>query len=89
MFLNDSVIKSAILLNKGGLKNVLCKNNFSANSLGSQYFFETLQTSLIFQNSENVGKSGCFEKNLCDGESQFFFQMMEGYKVSCVKRLMF
>ena len=69
MFLKDSVIKSAIFLNKGGLKNVLCKNNFSVDLLGSQYLFETLQNSLIFQNNENVGKSGCFEKNLCDGES--------------------
>ena len=60
-------------LNKGGLKNVLCKNIFSADLLGSQYLFEILQTSLIFQNSENIGKSGCFEKNVCDGERQFFF----------------
>ena len=28
-------------------------------------------------------------KNICDGDRQFFFEIKEGYKVSCVKLLMF
>ena len=28
-------------------------------------------------------------KNVCDGKRQFFFETKEGYKVSCVKILIF
>ena len=43
---------------------VLCKNVFVADLLKSQFLFEILQTSLTVKNSENGGKSGCFEKCL-------------------------
>ena len=42
----------------------MCKNGFLAKLLGSQYLFEILHTSLTVKNSENVEKSGCFEKRL-------------------------
>ena len=32
--------------------------------LGGRFLFEILQTSLTVKNSENVVKSGCFEKRL-------------------------
>ena len=54
----------------------------------SQYLSEILQTSLTVKGSENLVKSGCFEKG-CDGEHQSFFKMKEGYKVSCVTILIF
>ena len=44
--------------------DVLCKNIFLANLLGSQHLLEILQISLTFKNSEKVVKSGCFEKHL-------------------------
>ena len=50
--------------NKGAVSGVLRKNIFVAGLLGSQYLFEILQTSLAVKNSENVIKSGCFEKCL-------------------------
>ena len=50
--------------NEGAVSGVLYKNNFVSDLLGSQYLFEILQTSLTFRNSENVVKSGCFEKLL-------------------------
>ena len=28
-------------------------------------------------------------KNVCDGQPQFIYEITEGYKVSCVKLLMF
>ena len=56
--------------------------------LGSQYLFEILQTSLFVKNSESVVKSRCFEKSL-RWRAQNFLDMKEGYKVSCVKILMF
>ena len=67
---------------------MLCINILLTDLLGSQYLFEILQTSLTFKNSENVVKSGCFEKCL-RWTASFFFEMEEGYKVSCVKMLRF
>ena len=49
--------------NKEAVSDVLYKNNFVSDLLGSQHLFEILQTSLTFKNSENV-KSGCFKKLL-------------------------
>ena len=45
---------------------IFCWNEgeVSGDLLGSQYLFEILQTSLTVKNSENVVKSGCFEKRL-------------------------
>ena len=50
--------------NEGAVSGVLCKSIFEADLLGSQHLFEILQTSLTVKNSENVVKSGCFEKYL-------------------------
>ena len=44
--------------------DVLCKNIFLANLLGSQHLLEILQISLTFKSSEKLVKSGCFEKIL-------------------------
>ena len=60
------------------------KNVFVADLLGSQYLFEILQTSLTDKNSENRVRSGCSR-----WRAPIFFEMKEGYKVSCVKILMF
>ena len=60
-----------------------------ADLLGSQYLLETLQTSLTFKNSENMEKNDCFNKNLRWRPFHFFFEIKEGYKVSCAKLLMF
>ena len=49
---------------EGAVPGILFKNLFVADLLGSQYLFEILQTSLTVKNSENVVKSGCFEKLL-------------------------
>ena len=57
--------------------DVLCKNIFLANLLGSQHLLEILQTSLTFKNSENVVKVDV-SKNSCDEEHQFFSEMKEG-----------
>ena len=45
----------------------------SADLLGSQHWFEILQISLTFKNSENVVKRGCFEKRL-PWRAPFFFR---------------
>ena len=50
--------------NERAVSGILYKNNFVSDLLGSQHLFEILQTSLTFKNSENVVKSGCFEKCL-------------------------
>ena len=50
---------------------MLCKNVLLADLLGSQHLLEILHTSLTFENSGNVVKSGCFEKR-CHGECHFF-----------------
>ena len=63
-----------------------CKNIFLANLLGSQYLIEILETSLTLKNSENVVKSGCFEKRL-RWRAPTFFKMKEENEVSCVKIL--
>ena len=63
MFQKDSVMESAIFFEmKEGCK-VSCFI-LLADLLGSQYLFEILQASLTVKNSENVVKSGCFEKRL-------------------------
>ena len=61
---------------------------FVVHLLGSQYLFAILQTSLTVKNSENEVKVD-ISKNVPDGERQFFFEMKEEYKVSCVKMLIF
>ena len=43
-----------------------------------------VRISLTVKNSENMVKS-----DACDGERQLLFEMNEGYKVSCVKVLIF
>ena len=48
--------------NKGAVSDVLHKNNFVSDLLGSQYLLEMIQSSLTFKNNENGVKSGCFEK---------------------------
>ena len=58
---------------EGAVPGILFKNLFVADLLGSQYLFEILQTSLTVKNSENVVKSGCFEK-LLRWRAPFFFQ---------------
>ena len=70
------------------MQNNGVKNIFVADLLGSQYLFEILQTSLTVKNSENGVKYGCFEK--CSRwRAPVFFEMKDGYKVSCVKILIF
>ena len=64
------------------------KNIFVADLLRSQYLFKILQTSLTVKNSENGVKSGCFEK-YSRWRAPIFFEIKEGYKVSCVKILIF
>ena len=65
MFLKASTMNSAIFFwNERGAKGVLCKNTLLADLLGSQHLLEVLQTSLTFENRENVVKSGCFGKRL-------------------------
>ena len=41
-----------------------CVKKSLAETIGSQYLFEILQTPLCVKNSENVVKSGCFKKGL-------------------------
>ena len=43
-----------------------------------------VRISLTVKNSENMVKS-----DACDEERQLLFEMKEGYKVSCVKALIF
>ena len=50
--------------NKGAVSDVLHKNNFVSDLLGSQYLLEMIQSLLTFKNNENGVKSGCFEKLL-------------------------
>ena len=52
--------------------SVFCENNYLADSLGSQYLLKILQTSLTVKNSENVVKTGCFEKRLRRRAPNFF-----------------
>ena len=74
--------------NKGVVSGILCKNIFVTDLSGSNHLFEILQTSLTFKNSENVVKSGCFEKCL-RWRASFFSEMKEEYKASCLKILTF
>ena len=64
------------------------KNIFVADLLGSQYLFEILQTSVTVE-IVKMGQNLDVLKNVCNEERQFFFEMKEGYKVSCVKILIF
>ena len=64
----------------------MCKNILLNDFLGNQPLFQILQTSHTFKNSENGVKSGCFAKCSRWG-APIFFEMKEGYKVSCVKIL--
>ena len=50
--------------NKEAVSDVLYKNNFVSDLLGSQHLFEILQTSLTFKNREGVVKSGYLKKRL-------------------------
>ena len=59
--------------NEGVVSDILCKNIFVTDLSGSNHLFEILQTSLTFKNSENVVKSGCFEKFL-RWRAPIFFQ---------------
>ena len=52
--------------------SVFCENNYLADLLGSQYLLKILQTSLTVKNSENVVKTGCFEKRLRRRAPNFF-----------------
>ena len=74
--------------NEGAVSGILCQKIFVTDLSGSQHLFEILQTSLTFKNSENVVKSGCFEK-LLQWRAPIFFETKDGYRVSCVKLLMF
>ena len=42
----------------------LVQNGFLNDLLGSQYLFESSQTSVFVKNSDNVVKNGCFEKRM-------------------------
>ena len=59
--------------NERVVSGILCKNIFVTDLSGSNHLFEILQTSLTFKNSENVVKSGCFEK-LLQWRAPIFFQ---------------
>ena len=58
--------------NEGAVSDVLHKNNFVSDLLGSQHLLEILQTSLTVKNSENGVKSGCFKKKFAKESSNFF-----------------
>ena len=64
MFLKTCAMESEFLFNEGGMKGALRKNICSAELLGSWYLFEISQTLLTVKSSENLVKSGCFEKSL-------------------------
>ena len=51
---------------------ITCVKAFLTDLLGSQYLFEVYHTSLTIKNSENVGKSSCFE-NIVTMENITFF----------------
>ena len=68
----------------------MCKNIFIADLLGSQYLFEILQTSLNVKNSKNIYSiNWMFRKTFATESTNFFFEMKKGYKISCVKILIF
>ena len=68
----------------------MCKNISFADLLGSQKLLEILQIPHTVKDSENLVKSGCFEKCLgWEFECQIFFEMKEGYDVPVEKILIF
>ena len=65
MFLETYAMDSTFFFgNEGAVSGVLYKINFVSDLLGKSAFIEILQTSFTFKNSENVVKSGCFQKLL-------------------------
>ena len=87
---------NSFCLNEVAMSGVFFKIVFVADLLVSQCFFEILQTSLNVKNSENVAKSGCFEKRLQWRPLIlfyfilfYFFEMKKRYKVFYVKILIF
>ena len=64
--------------------DVFCKNIFVTDLHGSKYLFEILQTSLTVKTSENVVKSGCFEK-LLRWRVTTLFRNEAKMKCPCVK----
>ena len=74
MFLKTCVMESTSSLSEWrSSSDVLCKNIFVTDLLGSQHLFEILLTSHTFKNCENVEKSGCFE-NLLRRRAPFFLR---------------
>ena len=71
------------------LKTYTMESDFVGDLLGSQYLFEILQASLTAKNSENMVKSGCFEKRLRWRVCQFLFSIKAGCKVFFVKILIY
>ena len=68
-----------------GCKVSCIKNILLADLLGSQHLFEILQTSITVKNSEKW----IFRETLAMVSDKLFFEMKEGYKVCCVKTLIF
>ena len=81
----ESQISFEVINDGKTVQGLLHINLYLADLLGSQYLFEILQTSRIIKNSD---KKGIFRKTLAIERSNFFW-MSEGYKVSCVKILIF
>ena len=64
--------------------DVFCKNIFVTDLHGRKYLFEILQTSLTVKTSENVVKSGFFEK-LLRWRVTTLFRNEAKIKCPCVK----
>ena len=76
MFLKDSAMENAIAFLKW---NILLSN-----LLRIHHLFEIIQTSLTVKSSENVVKSGCFEKRLLWRAPIFFQNEGRIYSLSCI-----
>ena len=84
MFLKAFAMDSAVYFEmKEGCKCSFVEMFFSWVTRKS-VLFEIIQTSLTVKNNENMVKNGV-SKSVCDGELIIFFEMKEGWKVSCVK----
>ena len=90
MFQKTFAIESAnFFRNEGGIKSLLCKNidvSLNHKEIGIYLKCSTphpLSKILKLQYKVDISR------RLCDGERKFLFKMKEGYKVSCVKILMF